>query len=206
MSDLQRIPSGFITPYREYSRQNTQTLSGVSHLWQDFFAQALADQLGEGAPPAGSYVPVAVDGPDEPPGGSQLLDKIVAQRACDVVDTEIRPPEPLFLPIAEFEMELLDKPAPPFPADDIVAQQSQQNYDSAWVRPIVLTAGQPLPEPGPAPQPRALFLPIAEFELDLLDKPAPPYPPEELEEQRKQFDFDIGWARPIVLHNLRIAA
>jgi hypothetical protein len=70
----------------------------------------------------------------------------------------------------------------------------------------VLNAGQPLPEPGPAPQPRALHLPIAEFELDLLDKPATPYLPEELVEQQKQFDFDNGWARPLILQNLRIAA
>jgi hypothetical protein len=42
--------------------------------------------------------------------------------------------------------------------------------------------------------------------MDLLDKPFPPFSPEELVEQQKNFDFDIGWARPIVLQNLRIAA
>ncbi|WP_339546461.1 energy transducer TonB [Pseudomonas sp. RA_35y_Pfl2_P32] len=208
MSDIQHVPAGFISPYREYSRHNTQTLSGVSHLWQDFFAQALADQLGGRVPAAGDYTPVAIDGPDEPPGGSELLNEIVSQRAYDIVDTEIRPPEPLFLPIAEFEMDLLDPPAPPFPADEIVAQQAQQDFDHEWLRPLVLTAGQPLPPPGPgpAPQPRALFLPIAEFELQLLPPPAPPYPPEEQVEQQKQLDFDTRWARPIILHNLRIAA
>jgi hypothetical protein len=74
------------------------------------------------------------------------------------------------------------------------------------VRPIVLTAGQPVPQAGPAPQPRALHLPIAEFELHLLDKPFPPFSAEELMEQQQRFDFDTGWARPIVLQNLRIAA
>ncbi|MNN36785.1 hypothetical protein D3C81_1506930 [compost metagenome] len=74
------------------------------------------------------------------------------------------------------------------------------------MRPIVLTAGQPLPETGPAPQPRALHLPIAEFELELLDKPFPPFSPEEMVEQQKQLDFDSRWARPIVLQNLRLAA
>ncbi|POA17082.1 energy transducer TonB [Pseudomonas sp. FW300-N1A1] len=206
MSDIQRVPAGFITPYREYSRHNTQTLSGVSHLWQDFFAQALADQSGDGLPAADAYPPFAIDSPDEPAGGSDLLAKIVTQRACDVVDTEIRPPEPLFLPIAEFDMELADKPAPPFPPEEIVAQQSQQEFDNKWVRPLVLTAGQPLPEPGPAPAPRSLFLPIAEFELELLPPPAQPFAPEELQEQQQQFDFDSRWARPIVLHNLRLAA
>jgi hypothetical protein len=112
----------------------------------------------------------------------------------------------LFLPIAEFELDLLDKPFPPFPPEEIVAQQKQQTFESNWVRPIVLAAGQPLPEPGPAPQPRRLPLPIAEFELDLLDKPFPPFPEEELVAQQKQLDFDTRWARPIVLQNLRIAA
>lgn len=149
---------------------------------------------------------MAVDGPTEPHGGSDLLAQIVTQRHCDVQDTEIRPPEPLFLPIAEFETELLDKPFPPFPPEEIAAQQHQQDFESGWVRPIVLNAGQPMPEPGPAPQPRPLHLPIAELELDLLDKPFPPFPPQELIEQQKQFDFDTGWARPLILQNLRIAA
>jgi hypothetical protein len=206
MSDIQRTSVGYISPHGDYGLRNSQALSGVSHLWQDFFAQALADHLGDAAPVAGSYTPVAVDGPVEPTVGAELLAHIVTQRACDVKDTEVRPPEPLFLPIAEFEMDLADKPAPPFPPEEIVAQQKQQDFESAWVRPIVLAAGQPLPVPGPAPQPRPLHLPIAEFELDLLDKPATPYPQAELVEQQKQFDFDNGWARPIVLQNLRIAA
>jgi hypothetical protein len=57
-----------------------------------------------------------------------------------VVDNEVRPPEPLFLPIAEFETDLLDKPFPPFPPEEIAAQQEQQDFESGWVRPIVLTA------------------------------------------------------------------
>ena len=121
-------------------------------------------------------------------------------------DTEIAPPEPLFLPIAEFETELLPPAATPFPAEEIIAQQRQQNFESGWVRPIVLTAGQPLPEPGPAPQPKPLFLPIAEFELDLLPPAAEPYPDDELVQQQKALDFDCGWARPLILNNLRLAA
>jgi hypothetical protein len=70
----------------------------------------------------------------------------------------------------------------------------------------VLTNGQPVPEPGAAPQKRPLYLPIAEFDLDLLDKPFPPFSPEDMAEQQKALDFDNGWARPIVLQNLRIAA
>jgi hypothetical protein len=205
MSDIRSTSIGYISPHGDYGLRNSQALSGVSHLWQDFFAQALAEQRGEGAGGEPTAL-VAVDGPVEPSGGSDLLAQIVTQRHCDVKDTEIRPPEPLFLPIAEFETELLDKPFPPFPEDEILAQQAQQNFESGWVRPIVLNAGQPLPEPGPAPHPRPLHLPIAEFELDLLDKPAMPFPPEELIEQQKQFDFDIRWARPLVLQNLRIAA
>jgi hypothetical protein len=71
---------------------------------------------------------------------------------------------------------------------------------------VVINNGQPTPEPGPAPQKKPLYLPIAEFDLDLLQKPYPPFPPEEIVEQQKALDFDNGWARPIVLQNLRLAA
>lgn len=206
MSDIQPTITGFISPYGDYNLRNTQALSGVSHIWQDFFARALAEQSGEVLPQSLNFPPVDLESPVEPTVGSDLLAHIVSQRECDVKDTPVRPPEPLFLPIAEFEMDLADKPRPPFPADEIVAQQKQQDFESGWVRPIVLNAGQPLPEAGPAPQPRPLHLPIAEFELDLLDKPFPPFSPEELVEQQKQLDFDNGWARPIILQNLRIAA
>jgi hypothetical protein len=206
MSDIQPTITGFISPYGDYNLRNTQALSGVSHIWQDFFARALAEQSGEVLPQSLNFPPVDLESPVEPTVGSDLLAHIVSQRECDVKETQVRPPEPLFLPIAEFEMNLADKPFPPFPADEIVAQQKQQDFESGWVRPIVLTAGQPVPQAGPAPQPRALHLPIAELELDLLDKPFPPYSPEERVEQQKQLDFDNGWARPIVLQNLRLAA
>ncbi|MDR8366775.1 energy transducer TonB [Pseudomonas sp. JL3] len=206
MSDIQRTSIGYLSPHGDFGLRNSQALSGVSHLWQDFFAQALADQSGDVVPESLNFPPVDLDSPVEPTVGSELLAHIISQRECDVIETPVRPPEPLFLPIAEFEMDLADKPFPPFPPEEIVAQQKQQDFESGWVRPIVLTAGQPLPEPGTAAQPRPLHLPIAEFELDLLDKPFPPFSPEELVEQQKQFDFDNGWARPIVLQNLRIAA
>jgi len=206
MSDIQPTITGFISPYGDYNLRNTQALSGVSHIWQDFFARALAEQSGEVLPQSLNFPPVDLQSPVEPTVGSDLLAHIVAQRACDVQDNEVRPPEPLFLPIAEFEMDLADKPLPPFPPEEIVAQQQQQDFESSWVRPIVLNAGQPLPEAGPAPQPRPLRLPIAEFDLDLLDKPFPPFSPEEMLEQQKQLDFDSRWARPIVLQNLRLAA
>lgn len=206
MSDIQPTITGFISPYGDYNLRNTQALSGVSHIWQDFFARALAEQSGEVLPQSLNFPPVDLESPVEPTVGSELLEHIVSQRECEVKDNVIRPPEPLFLPIAEFEMDLADKPRPPFPTDEIVAQQKQQDFESGWVRPIVLNAGQPVPEAGHAPQPRLLHLPIAEFELDLLDKPFPPFSPEERVEQQKQLDFDNGWARPIILQNLRIAA
>jgi hypothetical protein len=49
-------------------------------------------------------------------------------------------------------------------------------------------------------------LPIAEFELDLLPPPPTPYPEEALVEQQKALDFDYYWARPLITHNLRLAA
>ncbi|WP_223546633.1 energy transducer TonB [Pseudomonas sp. A-B-19] len=206
MSDIQPTITGFISPYGDYNLRNTQALSGVSHIWQDFFARALAEQSGEVLPPSLNFPPVDLQSPVEPTVGSELLAHIVSQRECEVKDNVIRPPEPLFLPIAELEMDLADKPRPPFPKDEILAQQKQQDFESGWVRPIVLKAGQPVYEAGPAPQPRPLHLPIAEFELDLLDKPFPPFSPEERVEQQKQLDFDNGWARPIILQNLRFAA
>ncbi|MGE8150831.1 energy transducer TonB [Pseudomonas vancouverensis] len=206
MSDIQPTITGFISPYGNYNLRNTQALSGVSHIWQDFFARALADQSGDVLPESLNFPPVDLESPVEPTVGSELLAHIVSQRLCDVKDNEVRPPEPLFLPIAEFETELADKPRPPFPPEEIAAQQKQQDFESGWVRPIVLNAGQPVYQIGQAPQPRPLHLPIAEFELDLLDKPFPPFSQEELLEQQKQLDFDNGWARPIILQNLRIAA
>ncbi|MEW5710867.1 energy transducer TonB [Pseudomonas sp. SB113] len=203
MSDILPLTIGVLPTHNHYGLRNTQALAGVSHVWQDFFARALAEQLGE-TPDA-----LAAKAPDpavEPSAGADLLSQILTQRECDVKDTEIAPPEPLFLPIAEFETELLPPAATPFPQEEIVAQQRQQNFESGWVRPIVLTAGQPLPEPGPAPEPRPLHLPIAEFELDLLPPPATPYPTEELLAQQKALDFDYHWARPLITHNLRLAA
>lgn len=206
MSDILPLTIGVLPTHNHYGLRNTQALAGVSHVWQDFFARALAEQLGEtpDAPAAEATAPL--DPAVEPSAGADLLSQILTQRECDVKDTEIAPPEPLFLPIAEFGTELLPPAATPFPEEEIVAQQRQQNFESGWVRPIVLAAGQPLPEPGPAPEPRALHLPIAEFELDLLPPPPTPYPEEALVEQQKALDFDYYWARPLITHNLRLAA
>lgn len=206
MSDILPLTIGVLPTHNHYGLRNTQALAGVSHVWQDFFARALAEQLGEmpDAPAAEATAPL--DPAVEPSAGADLLSQILTQRECDVKDTEIAPPEPLFLPIAEFETDLLPPAATPFPEEEIVAQQRQQNFESGWVRPIVLAAGQPLPEPGPAPEPRALHLPIAEFELDLLPPPPTPYSEEALVEQQKALDFDYYWARPLITHNLRLAA
>ena len=206
MSDILQLNSGYLSPVGDYSRHNTQALGGVSHLWQDFFAQALAEQQAEGTD-ATTLTSAPVDATTgEPVGGSQTLAQINSQRDCDVQDSEIIPPEPLFLPIAEFEPELLEKPAPPFSAAELIEQQRQLDISNSWVRPIVLSAGQPTPEPGPAPQARPLHLPIAEFEMDLLDKAAEPFDEHTLIEQQKHLDFDLRWARPVVLNNVRLAA
>ncbi|QHF43528.1 energy transducer TonB [Pseudomonas sp. S35] len=206
MSDILPLTIGVLPTHNHYGLRNTQALAGVSHVWQDFFARALAEQLGDTPAALAAQAPAAVDPAVEPHEGADLLSQILTQRECDVKDTEIAPPEPLFLPIAEFETELLPPAATPYPDEEIVAQQRQQNFESGWVRPIVLTAGQPLPEPSPAPQARPLHLPIAEFELDLLPPPATPYPTEELVAQQKALDFDYYWARPLIANNLRLAA
>lgn len=206
MSDILPLTIGVLPTHNHYGLRNTQALAGVSHVWQDFFARALAEQLGDTLDARAAKASAPRDPAVEPSEGADLLSQILTQRECEVKDTEIAPPEPLFLPIAEFETELLPPPATPFPAQEIVAQQRQQNFESGWVRPLVLSAGQPLPEPGPAPEPQPLHLPIAEFELDLLPPPAAPYPMEELVAQQKALDFDSHWARPLILNNLRLAA
>ena len=205
MSDIQYALPGYLPPVGDYSLRNTQALGGVSHLWQDFFAQALADQMGDAkqvSAPATKVDPKT----GEPLGGSDVLAEIISQRLCDVQDTALRPPEPLFLPIAEFELDLLDNPAVPFEPAEIIAQQKQLDFESGWLRPLVLNAGQPAPEPGPAPAPRPLHLPIAEFEMDMLDKKAEPFDVATLREQQEHLDFDISWTRPVVLQNVRLAA
>lgn len=206
MTDILQLSSGYLSPVGDYGRHNTQALGGVSHLWQDFFARALAEQQREGT----EADTVATEQFDkttgEPLGGSQVLAQIHTQRLCNVQDTELAPPEPLFLPIAEFEPELLEKLAPPFSDVELIEQQRQLDISNTWVRPLVMSQGHPLPQPGPGPAPKALYLPIAEFEMDLLDKAAEPFDEPTLVAQQSALDFDVRWARPVVLNNVRIAA
>jgi hypothetical protein len=178
MSDIQQPSSiGYLTYAGDYSVRNTETLSGVTQLWQDAFARARAQQVDDNASTPAEYSVVAATDSmtGEPIAGARTLGKIVEQRECPVQDQEIAPPEPLFLPIAEFEWDLADKPAVPFSTSELIAQQRNLEFDSSWVRPTVLNPYDDSVIPGPGPQPRPLFLPIAEFEWDLADKPATPY-------------------------------
>ncbi|MFP3517336.1 energy transducer TonB [Pseudomonas sp. SIMBA_077] len=207
MSDIHCTSIGFIAPVDDYGRHNSQVTGSVNHLWKDFYAQALVEQTAPDAAFATIDTPApSADENCPPEGGSELLSRILTQRQCEVQDTERQPPQALFLPIAEFELALLPAPAQPFPAEEIAAQQHQQDFTNTWVRPRVMAQGHPLPEPGPAPQPRPLHLPIAEFEWELLDKPAEPYDAITLMEQQRALDFDLAWARPLIVNNLRLAA
>ena len=206
MSDIHSTSIGFIAPIGDFGRHNSQITGSVNHLWKDFYAQALAEQAGPEESVLTEAEPVAVNNSVAPLGGTELLSAIVTQRHCKVQDTELRPPEALFLPIAEFELDVLPPTAQPFPPQAIAEQQHQQDFNNSWVRPIIMAQGHPLPDPGPAPEPRPLHLPIAEFELDLLDKPAEPFDALTLIEQQRAMDFDLGWARPLIVNNLRLAA
>ncbi|WP_442109291.1 energy transducer TonB [Pseudomonas sp. NUPR-001] len=206
MTDILQLSSGYISTVGNYGRHNTQALGGVSHLWQDFFARALAEQQAEDSDGQFTAIETVDEVTGEPVGGSQVLAHINRQRLCDVQDTEIAPPEPLFLPIAEFEPELLEKLAPPYSDVELIEQQRQLDISNSWVRPVVMSQGHPLPEPGPGPAPKALFLPIAEFEMDLLDNAPEPFDEPTLVAQQSALDFDTRWARPVVLNNVRIAA
>lgn len=78
MSDIQPTITGFISPYGNYNLRNAQALSGVSHIWQDFFARALADQSGDALPQSLNFPPVDLESPVEPTVGSDLLAHIVS--------------------------------------------------------------------------------------------------------------------------------
>ena len=141
MSDIQQTSSiGYLTYAGDYSVRNTQTLGGTTQLWQDAFARAMAQQVDDNAGDTPEYSAVATTDhlTGEPIAGATALGKIVEQRECPVQDKEIAPPEPLFLPIAEFEWDLADKPATPFSAEEMTEQQRHLAFDNGWARPIVL--------------------------------------------------------------------
>ncbi|HDS1772083.1 energy transducer TonB [Pseudomonas putida] len=206
MSDTLPIGLTYLSPVGNYSQQNTQALGGVSHLWQDFFARAMAEQQEEPVDGVSqSFVQYDQDS-GEPIGGARALALIDAQRACPVQDTVVAPPEPLFLPKAELEAKLLPPAPEPFSAIELIEQQRQLDINNSWLRPVVMSQGQPIAEPGPAPTPRSLFLPIAEFETNLLDPAPEPFDDATLAKQQNDLEFDIHWARPVVLNNVRAYA
>ncbi len=150
MSDTLPIGLTYLSPVGNYSQHNTQALGGVSHLWQDFFARAMAEQQEEPVDSVSqSFVQYDQDS-GEPIGGARALALIDAQRACPVQDTEVAPPEPLFLPKAELEAKLLPPAPEPFSALELIEQQRQLDISNSWMRPVVMSQGQPIAEPGPA--------------------------------------------------------
>lgn len=204
MSVINSTAPGYISPIGDFSQHNTQTLGAASALWQDFFAQAMTEHC-EGQVQAQESTTDTRESAVEPSAGSETLAHILLQRLCDVQGTEVRPPEPLFLPKAEFELEFLDKPAEPLPEDEVLAQQAHLAFDSSWVRPLVLRCGTQAPEPGPAPMPRALHLPIAELDWELAQAPVP-FTEAALIEQLHALQLDTSWTRLAVLNNTRQAA
>lgn len=206
MSDTLPIGLTYLSPVGNYSQHNTQALGGISHLWQDFFARAMAEQQEEPVDSVSqSFVQYDQDS-GEPIGGARALALIDAQRACPVQDTEVAPPEPLFLPKAELEANLLPPAPEPFSAMELIEQQRQLDTSNSWMRPVVMSQGHPIAEPGPGPAPRSLFLPIAEFETNLLDPAPEPFDDATLAKQQNDLEFDIHWARPVVLNNVRVHA
>ncbi|MGN8258123.1 energy transducer TonB [Pseudomonas sp. SMSB3] len=206
MSETLPIGLTYLSPVGNFGRQNTQALGGVSHLWQDFFARAMAEQPDE-APDSVCQAMAQYDRDSgEPIGGARALAMIELQRNCPVQDTMVAPPEPLFLPKAELDAQLLEPAPEPFSVAEMIQQQRQLDLSNSWLRPVVMSQGQPLAEPGPAPATRPLHLPIAEFETHLLD-PAPlPFDEATLARQQHDLEFDTHWARPVVLNNVRAYA
>jgi len=207
MSEIQQSSIGYLTHAGDFTLRNSRALGGVTQIWSDAFARVMAEQLRDNPPEPVHESAVAVDvATGEPVAGARALGKIVEQRACPVEDMPRVPAVPLFLPIAEFELDLLPPPNEPFSLGELIAQQRNLEFDSQWVRPNVLNPYDDSVIPGPGPAPRPLHLPIAEFEWDLADKPALPLDEETLVAQQRALDFDSGWARPIILQNLRMAA
>ncbi|WP_122665231.1 energy transducer TonB [Pseudomonas viridiflava] len=207
MSDIQQSSIGYLTHAGDFTLRNSRALGGVTQIWSDAFARAMAEQLrdtpAEPVDPASVATDVATG---EPVAGARTLGKIVEQRACPVEGKPLIPAKPLFLPIAEFELDLLPPPNEPFSIGEMIAQQRNLEFDSEWVRPNVLNPYDDSVIPGPGPQPRPLHLPIAEFEWDLADKPALPLDDDTMVAQQRALNYDMGWARPIILQNLRMAA
>ena len=206
MSDTLPIGLTYLSPVGNYSQHNTQALGGVSHLWQDFFARAMAEQQGDGTDSVSQALMQYDKDSGEPLGGAKALALIDAQRACPVHDTIVAPPEPLFLPKAELEANLLEPAPEPFSAAELIQQQRQLDLSNSWLRPVVMSQGHPLPEPGPGPTPRPLHLPIAELEMNLLDPAPEPFDDASIAKQQNDLEFDIHWARPVVLNNVRVHA
>jgi hypothetical protein len=207
MTDIQQPSIGYLSHAGDFTLRNSQALGNVTQIWSDAFARVMAEQLRDTPEVANENTAIATDvTTGEPVAGARTLGKIVEQRACPVTDTVVNPPEPLFLPIAEFELDLLPPPAEPYSVSEMIALQRNLDFDSHWVRPTVLTPYDDSVIPGPGPTPRPLHLPIAEFEWDLADKPALPLDEDTVVAQQRQFDYENGWARPIVLQNLRMAA
>lgn len=206
MSDTLPLGLTYLSPVGNYGRQNTQALGGVSHLWQDFFARAMAEQQ---EPEVDSFSQALVQYDQqsgEPIGGAKALALIETQRALPVQDTIVAPPEPLFLPKAELEAKLLPPAPEPFSALELIEQQRQLDISNSWLRPVVMSQGHPADEPGPAPATRPLFLPIAELERNLLDPAPEPFDEATLAKQQNDLEFDTHWARPVVLNNVRLHA
>ena len=207
MSDIQQSSIGYLTHAGDFTLRNSRALGGVTQIWSDAFARVMAEQLRDTEAEPVDPATVATDiATGEPVAGARTLGKIVEQRACPVEDMPRIPAEPLFLPIAEFELDLLPPPNEPFSIAEMIAQQRNLEFDSEWVRPNVLNPYDDSVIPGPGPQPRPLHLPIAEFEWDLADKPALPLDDDTMVAQQRALNFDMGWARPIILQNLRMAA
>ncbi|MCI8212811.1 energy transducer TonB [Pseudomonas sp. S25] len=207
MSDIQQSSIGYLTHAGDFTLRNSRALGGVTQIWSDAFARVMAEQLRDTTAEPVDPATVATDvATGEPVAGARTLGKIVEQRACPVEGKPLIPAEPLFLPIAEFELDLLPPPNEPFSIGEMIAQQRNLEFDSEWVRPNVLNPYDDSVIPGPGPQPRPLHLPIAEFEWDLADKPALPLDDDTMVAQQRALNYDMGWARPIILQNLRMAA
>ncbi|TFZ33557.1 energy transducer TonB, partial [Pseudomonas syringae] len=136
MSEIVQSSIGCLSHSGDISVRNSRTLGGVTQLWSDAFARAMADQVSESAtvPVHPTAVEVDVE-TGEPVAGDKTLSKIVEQRTCPATDTEVKPPAPLLRRPAELDLALMPPPAAPFSLAGLIEQQRHREFASHWVPP-----------------------------------------------------------------------
>ncbi|TFZ33510.1 energy transducer TonB, partial [Pseudomonas syringae] len=93
MSEIVQSSIGYLSHSGDFSVRNSRTRGGVTQLWSDAFARAMADQVSDSAsvPVHPAAVEVDVE-KGESVAGATTLSKTGEARTCPVPDTAVKPP------------------------------------------------------------------------------------------------------------------